>query len=124
MADDTKKTAEEWATEAKLLPQMVERPAEGRRPARVVTNPDYWKFAAARLGAGWVVGEELTSEEFDDAVAKWTGDPIHGGRDVGETQAQQQERLAKEKTAKAAAQAPRAAADAPKKGPAPAAPAA
>lgn len=118
MAD--KKTAEQWATDAEFLPQMVERPADGRRPARIVTNPDFWKFAAARAGEGWVAGQELTEDEFDKAIAKWTEQPIHGGRDVGETQAEQQKRLGADKAAKGEPKKEAA----PAKAPAPAAPAA
>ncbi len=80
---DEKKTAETLATEAGLLPQLIARPAEGRRPARTVANKDFWKFAAARAGEGWAVGQEMTKAEFDEAVEHWTTKPHFGGRDVG-----------------------------------------
>lgn len=86
-----KKTVEEWATEAKLLPRMVEEtPKPRNREPRLVANREYWKFAAAKHGAGWPDGAELTKAQFDDAVAKWSGHADHparvvfGVRDVGE----------------------------------------
>jgi hypothetical protein len=36
-------------------------------------NPDYWKFAAAKVHERWPEGKELTEEEFDRAIEIVTG---------------------------------------------------
>ena len=78
--------SEEWAAAKGMWPQMIEAPVP-RLPQGVQTdgygtvpvamgnlraprhNPDYWKFAAAKILHGWPEGKELTEAEFDKAVA-------------------------------------------------------
>ena len=80
------KTVEDWARDKGMLPQIF--PGEDRSMAPGVTgdrlggravsigklkgpraNPEYWKFAAAKAGAKWPEGKEVTEREFADAVA-------------------------------------------------------
>lgn len=76
-----KKTVEEWATELGYLPEIfpgktMQLPQEpGNGPRRVALgavsakaapryNPNYLTFRQAQLHHSWVIGVELTKEEF------------------------------------------------------------
>lgn len=69
------KTIEEWATSKGFLPET--RAVETRLGQRKVTvqrsNPDAWKFTAAKAARQWPEGKEVTEEEFDDAVKEAAG---------------------------------------------------
>jgi len=79
-----RKTAEKWAEQKGLWPQLFPAPAvqvSGGQAGALGTvavpmasltgprpNPEYWRFAAAKAGNGWPEGKELTEEEFDAAI--------------------------------------------------------
>jgi hypothetical protein len=83
--DDEIKTVEEWAKAKGMLPGVF--PGEDRRPTGSITgdargsiavplgkfrgprsNPEHWKFAAAKASGQWPEGKEVTEEEFDRHV--------------------------------------------------------
>lgn len=77
-----KKSVEEWALAKGFLPQTYPRttPAVVTGGFRglslagnpVKHNPEFWKYAAARAGNGWVVGFEITEADFDAQIKKHT----------------------------------------------------
>jgi hypothetical protein len=79
-----RKAAEAWAAAKGMLPEFfnqapatLPQPAQGQGGVAAVQlaglkgprhNPDFWKFAAAKAMHGWVIGAEVTEEEFDAAI--------------------------------------------------------
>jgi hypothetical protein len=85
-----KKTVEAWAQDAGFFPQFIEPPArtpllidqkmdqQGRaflavNPATQAqpprrTNPQFWKFAAAKAHQRWPEGLTVTKAQFDEAI--------------------------------------------------------
>lgn len=76
-----KRTIEQWGTAKGFLPQVLPSANPNRKAAATLTvgsaavlgiaqrhNPEYWKFAAARAGNGWVDGFEITEADFDAAI--------------------------------------------------------
>lgn len=84
------KTIEEWAAAKGYLPQELPPLDPTRKAAATLTigsaavlglptrhNPEFWKFAAAKAGNGWVNGFEITEADFDKAIDAHTN-LIHG----------------------------------------------
>lgn len=86
-----RKAVEFWAAAKGMLPEFFDAPAVSlsaafRAPGGVAVltaqeiskakpprhNPEFWKFTAARAMHGWVIGAELTEQEFDDAITAAT----------------------------------------------------
>jgi hypothetical protein len=79
-----RKPVEAWAGAKGMLPEFfnpapatLPAPAQGQGGVMAVQlaglkaprhNQDFWKFAAAKAMHGWVIGTELTEQEFDDAI--------------------------------------------------------
>ena len=64
-------TAEHWAREKGMLPELISPQAPADKPTRtmgLVHNPKFALFAAAKHLHGWPEGKELSEEEFDAAV--------------------------------------------------------
>jgi hypothetical protein len=68
-----KKTVEEWALAAGMLPEHFVVPAPaGHLPVAPRHNPKFWMFNGARAGSRWPQGAEVTEAEFDAAIEKAT----------------------------------------------------
>jgi hypothetical protein len=68
---NTKKTAEQWATERGHLPEFAPGVPPVNKPKKVmppVHNPSFAKFRQAFFHSGWVQGQEMTGAEYDAAV--------------------------------------------------------
>lgn len=65
------KTAEAWARDKGMLPEVIVTPATKRAAATRRHNPEYSKYAAA-FGAK-PEGLEMTEAEFDQAVTDAAG---------------------------------------------------
>jgi hypothetical protein len=77
-----KKAIEVWAEAKGYLPNWIVQPGI-RRGEYVIEVPpklnlEYWKFAAAKGGENWAIGAEVSEEEFDAAIVKWTVGHRHG----------------------------------------------
>lgn len=84
-AEPVKKTIEAWGTAKGFLPQTLPPLDPNRKAAATLVvgstavlglptrhNPEYWKYAAAKAGNGWVDGFELTEADFDAQIEAHT----------------------------------------------------
>jgi hypothetical protein len=80
-----KRPAEVWAAAKGMYPQFLPAPAAALPPGTVpgsfgtvavnmghlvgpTPNPEYGRFAAAKVSLHWPEGKEMTEAEFDEAV--------------------------------------------------------
>jgi hypothetical protein len=82
---DGKKTAEEWATAKKMLPEFTEGELDATRAKKypkakkpLIHNKAHAPFKAAKASLQWPIGMELTEKEFDEAIALNGGPPVKG----------------------------------------------
>ena len=69
VAEPEKRTAEAWAEAKGFLPHFREVAPPFGGPTIRSENPLTWRYNAARWGNRWVVGQELTEAQFDEAVS-------------------------------------------------------
>lgn len=65
-----RRTHEVWAEQNGFLPAFS---GVSRVREKGIENPKYWNYAAAKALRGWVIGFEITEQEFDAAVIEAAG---------------------------------------------------
>ncbi len=69
---EPKLTVEQLAFDRDMLPELKPGTPPAHAPKAIVPpvhNPKFVVFARAKAFHRWVIGQELTSKEFDDAIA-------------------------------------------------------